>query len=160
MKKVSPLRLATQSKPRISAKLRHAIDLRVRKALTIAEACEEAGVSQSGWFAAMKRPAVQNALSEAQERFVKEAEALRATAKAAAIEVAIDLMKNAKSENVRARMAEFLLTEGKGAATQIAVNVDARSVPVAGGYEYAPYGREIETVEVAPHDDPAKQGVG
>lgn len=48
------------------------------------------------------------------EMFDQLGEALRATAKAAAVEVAIDLMKNAKSENVHARMAEFLLTEGKG----------------------------------------------
>ena len=42
-------------KPRISGKLRHAIDVRVRKGCTITEACEEAGISPAGWHKAMKR---------------------------------------------------------------------------------------------------------
>ena len=104
MTQIMPLKPVEHKKTRISAKLRRAIDLRVRKGLTIAQACEEAGYAQSAWYEAMKRPAIQEALREAQSVFVAEAEKMRGTAKARAIEVAVDLMMNAKSETVRARM--------------------------------------------------------
>lgn len=107
-------------------------------------------MSQSGWYEAMKRTAVQEALREAQTAFVLEAENLRATAKARAVEVAMDLMMNAKSENVKARMVEFILSDGKGQGTQIAVSVDARHVG-AKGYEFARYMPDSEAKPVDNH---------
>ncbi|MBY6163423.1 hypothetical protein KUV73_21260 [Mameliella alba] len=130
-------------KPRISAKLRKAIELRIRRGMTISAACEAAGISCAGWHKAMKRAAVRDYLEAEAARYIGETERLRVTAKARALEVALDLMENAKSETVRARMAEFLASEGK--APQVAVHVDAR--PQTGGYEYVPPGSQVVEVK-------------
>ena len=82
-------------------------------------------------------------------RYISEVESLRASAKARALEVALDLMENAKSETVRARMAEFLASEGK--APQVAVHVDAR--PQMGGYEYMPPGSRMVDVKCGQGSD-------
>lgn len=138
-------------KPRLSSKLRAAIQHRVTKGKTIKDACEEAGLSESGWHAAMRRPAVVTHLQEVQQRYVAEVEANRAAYKAQALEVAADLMRNAKSEQVRARMTEFLASDGN-ANQGVQVNVDARSMaPV--GYEYIPPGAKVVEVRSAQHGD-------
>ena len=59
--------------------------------------------------------------------------------KALALKVAVDLMHNAKSVTVRARMAEFLA--GDGRVHQVSVHVDARGAPT--GYEMARPGQRI-----------------
>lgn len=133
---------------RISARLRKAIELRVRKGMKINDACAEAGMTPSAWFKAMKRPAVQDYLQKVQEDYVKEAETLKSTLRTRAYEVARELMENAKSETVRARMVEFLLSDGK--APTVSVNVDAR--PFNGGYEFVPKGHRL--VEIIPPDAP------
>lgn len=130
-------------KPRISSKLRRAIELRVRHGLTIEKACAEAAMSPAGYYKAMKRTAVKEHFEEVQQAYILETEQLRSMAKARAIEVALDLMHNAKSEAIRARMAEFLASEGK--TPQVAVHVDARQVQ---GYEYVRPGQKV--VEVVP----------
>ena len=132
-----------EKKPRISAKLRLAIDIRVRKGCTITEACEGAGISPAGWHKAMKRPAVQALLQNVQQRFVSEVNAGSAHRKAQALKVAVDLMHNAKSETVRARMAEFLA--GDGRAPQVSVHVDAQGAPT--GYEMARPGQRIVEIQ-------------
>lgn len=126
-------------KPRISQKVRDAVDLRVREGLSIAAAAERAGMSRNGFAKALKRAAVQDLVREVQERFVIESEAARAVYRARAFEVALHLMENAKSETVRARMVEFLA--GDGISPQVAVHVDARQK--GGGYEYLRPGEEI-----------------
>ncbi|WP_170576254.1 hypothetical protein [Ruegeria atlantica] len=133
-------------KPRISSKLRKAIELRVRHGLTIEKACAEAAMSPAGYYKAMKRPAVKEHYEEVQHAYILEAEKLRSIAKTRAIEVALDLMHNAKSETIRARMAEFLASEGK--TPQVAVHVDARHSPQ--GYEYVRPGQQV--VEVVPQN--------
>ena len=67
-------------------------------------------------------------------RFIAEADGMRAWAKVRAIEVALDLMMTAKSEAVRARMAEFLASDAR--APSVAVHVDARQAAPAHGYQY------------------------
>ena len=99
--------------PRLSSKLRQAIEGRVRRGVSISAACEEAGLSTAGWHKAMKRPAVQDHLRGVQERFVAEVEASKSLYKAQALDAARDLMLNAKSQTVRARMVEFLAGDGK-----------------------------------------------
>jgi len=106
--------------------------------MTIKDACEEAGLSESGW-----RPAVVAHLQEVQERYVAEVEANRAAYKAQALEVAADLMRNAKSEQVRARMTEFLANDGN-VGQGVQVNVDARKM--VSGYEYIPPGAKVVEV--------------
>lgn len=58
----NPISLVPPHKPRISAKLRHAIELYVCEGKTITEACAEAGMSRQGFHKAMKRPAVRDLL--------------------------------------------------------------------------------------------------
>lgn len=124
--------ILSDPKPRLSAKLRKAIELRVRGGLKITDACKEASFSPAGWHKAMKRPAVQDHLKEVQQAYVLEVDASAALYKARALEVAQDLMLNAKSESIRARMAEFLAGDAK--AAQVAVHIDARQQ--SRGYEY------------------------
>lgn len=120
---------------RLSPKLRRAIDLRVRKMLSVSEACEQAGLSTAGWYKAMGRPAVRAQLEEVQRRFIDEAATLKATAKTLALRKAIEMLETTKSETILVRLIEFLAGEGK--SPQVAVNVDARSAPA--GYEYPGY---------------------
>jgi hypothetical protein len=124
---------------RLSSKLRAAIDARVNEGLSIVEACTKAGMSRQGWHKAMKRPAVRDHLEDVQRRFVLEAESKRSHYRVRAFEVALDLMLNAKSEAVRARMAEFLAGDGK--APQVAVHIDARQEP--NGYEFRRPGQRV-----------------
>ena len=125
---------------RISSKLRTAIRLRARQGIPIAEACERAGCSESGWHKAMKRGHVQAFLADELAVAAAEIDDMRLSARRVALESALDLMKNAKSETVRARMVEFLAGEGK-VASAVTVNVDARSQ--GGSYEYPPRGARV-----------------
>lgn len=134
--------------PRISQKLRKAIELRVRKGLTVAAACEDAGMSQSGYFAAMKKTHVREFYENAVAQFVQESDGLRARAKIIAIQQALELMRTAKSETVKARMVEFLAGDTK--APTVSVNVDARAP--ARGYEYPIEGSQV--VELRPPTRP------
>ncbi|WP_323771233.1 hypothetical protein [Antarctobacter sp.] len=95
----------------------------------------------------MKRPAVKDHLQKVQGAYVSEVSANQAVYKAQALDVAFDLMMNAKSESVRARMAEFLASDGK--TPQVSVHVDARHGP--SGYEYARPGQKI--VQIVDSDD-------
>jgi len=92
----------------------------------------------------MKRQAVRDHVEAVQRRFVAEVEAQRSIYKARAFEVALDLMLNAKSESVRARMAEFLASEGK-VGQQVNVHVDARTV--GRGYEFVRPGARLVEIE-------------
>ncbi|GHE05553.1 hypothetical protein U879_03570 [Defluviimonas sp. 20V17] len=140
-----PLAIVQPRPSRLSAKLRRAIELRVTEGRTIADACAEAGISPQGWYKAMKRPAVRDHLEEVQRRFVAEVDANRGLIKAQALQVALELMLHAKSESIRARMAEFLASDGK--APQVSVNIDARQ---GGGYEYRRPGQRVVEIEEEP----------
>lgn len=119
---------------RLSAKLRCAIEAHVTQGLSIAAACEQAGMSRAGYHKAMQRPAVRDYLETVQARFVGDVKAKRALYQARALEVALDLMMNSKSEAIRARMVEFLASDAK--VSPVAVHVDARQVQAAPGYVY------------------------
>lgn len=141
MTQITPLRTPPA---RISAKVRRALELRVREGQTIRAAAQGAGMSEQGFHKALKRPAVRDLMQRMQERFVTEVEASRALFKARAFEVAFDLMMNAKSETVRARMCEFLATDGKP-GTSVSVHVDASQT--FRGYEYVRPGARIVEIE-------------
>lgn len=128
---------------RLSAKLRAAIEGHVTEGLTIVEACERAGMSRQGFHKAMKRAAVQDHVELVQRRFVARVESNRALYKARALEAALYLMLHAKSEAVRARMAEFLAGDGKAPA--VAVHIDARQN--LGGYEFVRPGQRVVEIE-------------
>ena len=82
----------------------------------------------------ISRPAVRDLLEAERLRFIAEADGMRAWAKTRVIEVALDLMLTAKNEAVRARMAEFLASDGR--APSMAIHVDARQAAPAHGYQY------------------------
>ena len=141
--------LAPRPIPRMSAKLRQAIELHVTEGLTIAAACEKAGVSRAGYHKAMKRAAVRDHLEEVQKRFILGADTKKALYRARALDVALDLMLNSKSEVIRARMAEFLASDAK--VSPVAVHIDARQE--RGGYEFVrPGQRLVEIVEDVEHE--------
>ena len=117
---------------RLRNALRLTIDLRVKQGLTIAAACEEAGMSPQGYHKAMKRPAVLYYLKTVQLEFIASVEGDKAIYKARAFEVGMDLMLNSKSEAVRARMVEFFAGDRK--VSPVSVHIDARQPR---GYEYA-----------------------
>ena len=123
---------------RLRTALRLTIDLRVKQGLTIAAACEEAGMSPQGYHKAMKRPAVRDYLQTVQLEFIASVEGDKAIYKARAFEVGMDLMMNSKSETVRARMVEFFASDGK--VSPVSVHIDARQPR---GYEYAHPSQEI-----------------
>jgi hypothetical protein len=125
--------LAQSPRPvRMSQKLRAAIEARETEGLTVAAACEKAGLSQAGYFAAMKRPAVQAYRQKVQTQLVTELASLRALAVALALKTGMDLMLNAKSEAIRARMIELFAGDAKGAP--VVLQVDARQQ--SAGYTY------------------------
>jgi len=137
---------APQKTPhRLSSRIRAAVEARVRLGMSIAAAAEAAGMSKNGFHQALKRAAVQAYLREVQAAFVAETDANRAVYRVRALEAALDLMLNAKSEAVRARMVEFLVGDGK--APQVAVHVGART---CGGYEYIRPGERL--IEITPAD--------
>jgi hypothetical protein len=96
---------------RMRAALRHAIKLRITEGKTVLAACEEAGMSPQGYHKAMKRPEVRDHYQEVQIGFVESIESDKPINLARAYETGIDLMKNSKSDAVKARMVEFFLAE-------------------------------------------------
>lgn len=127
------LTLAPKRPARLSLKVRAAVEAMVTQGRNITQAAEDAGMSRNGLMKALKRSEVREHLEDRQKRFMADVEGKRALYKARALEVALDLMMNAKSESIRARMAEFLAADAK--LSPVAVHIDARSVqPV--GYQY------------------------
>lgn len=89
-------------------------------------------------------------MEDVQARFIADVESNRALLKARAWEVALDLMLNSKSDAVRARMVEFLGSDGK--VSPVSVHIDAR--PDRGGYEYIrPGSRVVDVVGGQPDDE-------
>ena len=119
---------------RLSEKLRRAIEVKITTGATINDACAKAGISPQGYHKALRRPSVRDYFEDVQHRFVADSDQMRANARTLAIAVAVDLMKNAKSEAIRARMAEFLAGDGKAAA--VAVHVDLRQAMPQRGYTF------------------------
>lgn len=126
-------------KPRVSQKIRDAIRYRVREGLSIKAAAEKADMSRNGFAKALRRSHVAELLEREQEAYVLESAAVRATYRARALDLAMDLAKNAKSETVRARMIEFLASEPK--APQVAVKID-NAPKILPGYTYVPPGKK------------------
>lgn len=141
-------------RPRISPKVRAAIELRVHEGLSIQAAAETAGLSRNGFAKALKRPAVQDLLSDTQRKFVSAVDSRRALLRARAYEVAAKLLETTTNENTKVRLIEFLCGDGK--APQVAVHVDARQEPRPGGYEYVRPGQKIEVVEIQESEEATK----
>ena len=125
------------------------------KAFPIRRPPKKVGLSRQGLAKALGRPAVRDLLEAEKARFIMEADRNRLWARARAIEVALDLMMNAKSEAVRARMCEFLAADAK--VSPVSVHIDARQEPPASGYIYQRPGNmtaaaEVEVIDVQDGD--------
>lgn len=129
-------------KPRVSPRLRLAIELHVTEGLTITEACQRAGFTRQSWARAMKRGPVRELVEEVQRRFVASVDANKARYRAVALDQAMKLLLSTKNEAIKARMIEFLASDAK--VSPVAVHVDARQMPPASGYIYTRPGPVIE----------------
>jgi hypothetical protein len=89
----------------------------------------------------MKRPEVRDHYQAVQIEFVESIESDKPLNLARAYETGIDLMKNSKSDAVKARMVEFFLAEKK-MPPQITINNTLQSK----GYEYVRPGQRIVDV--------------
>jgi hypothetical protein len=122
-------------KPRISDKVRKAVNLMARNCVSQTTAAEMAGLSRQGLGKALKRPEVFALVAQARANLIDEAAHLREIGRVAALEAGLDLMLYSTDEKIKARMVEFFAGDGKGAG--VAVHIDARQqiAPVA-GYQY------------------------
>lgn len=145
-----PANITNDAKPpkprRISKKVRTALEARVYECLTWDQAAKRAGMSPAGIHKARKQQHVQDLHEHLIAQQIKEMEDLKRPLKALAYQEARRLMKEAKSETVRARMVEFLAGE-RDKSPQVAVNI--QNNVGAGGYEYAPPGSRIVDIEVS-----------
>lgn len=136
--------------PRISPKVRTAIELRVQKGLSITAAAEEAGLSRFGLSKALKRPAVADLLAETQTRFLSEVNNKRAILRARALDIAADMLNSEETDDkVKLKLIEMLMADGKAPA--VAVHVDA-STNIGGGYEFVRPGARVIEIKDKPQD--------
>lgn len=104
----------TRQAPRISPKVRAAIEARVCNGLSIAAAAKEAGLSRTGFAKALQRSAVADLVRETQARFVAEVGAKRAIHRARALDVAMEMLNSDKTDDrVKVKLIEILLQDGK-----------------------------------------------
>ncbi|MFV1593288.1 hypothetical protein VWZ88_12570 [Phaeobacter sp. JH20_36] len=136
-------RKATPAKPRISKKLRAAIDLYTTQRITKQSAAEQVGLAPSYLYSSLNKPHVRDYEQERFAQYIQDIEELKAPYKAEAFETAAELMRTAKSEAVRARMVEFLAGERKGNAVNVAVQVNNQAPT---GYEYARPDQEVVVI--------------
>lgn len=131
--------------------MRRAISHRVREGHTWKAAAEAEGLSQSGINKARKAEHVKAYIKQVEIDFIHEVETLKAPFKAQAFIVGNELMRNAKSESVRARMVEFFAGESKGGGVNVAVQVNSQP---AQGYAYVRPGQSVVKI-VSPPDTPS-----
>ena len=118
----------TARKGRISPQMREAIRLRVIDDLTLDQAAERAGVSVAGICKALKQPHVIAFAEQVQWQYIQDVTARRSFLKAKALKVAEELLTKAQSEQVRARMVEFLSGEGRQPLVNVQVSAAERGV--------------------------------
>lgn len=91
------LALAPKRPARMSQKVRAALEAIVMHGMNHTQTAEFAGMSRNGLQKALKRPEVREYMEDLQARFIADVEGKRALYKARALDVAFDLMMNAKS---------------------------------------------------------------
>lgn len=124
----------------VPKRTREAIRLRIREGMSWAECAQRVNMAQSSLFKAIKQPHVKALMIQLKDEFIQDVAEMRAPYKAQAFEVARELLHNAKSEAVKARMVEFLAGEPKGNAVNVAVQVN--NAPPQ-GYEYVRPGQDV-----------------
>jgi hypothetical protein len=118
-------------KGRISARVRHAVTLKVEKGLTGEQCAALAGLSNAGFWKAWKQPHVQALYESLKHEYIMRVMDRKPLLKARAYEVAEELMGPDQPPAVRARMVEFIAGEGRGPAVAVQIN----NAP-AHGYTY------------------------
>jgi hypothetical protein len=116
--------------PRMRPALAQAVQLIVEQGTTQREAAKRAGMDESALGRALRRPPIAAYLETAIAQFAIGADSLKARAKVLALHRAIDLMHNAQSEAVQARMVELFAGESKGPGVNVVVN------QAPSGYQY------------------------
>lgn len=132
--------------PRMRGPLRAAILHMVETGCSQRQAAIHAGMNETALGRALRKPAIAGWKQSLEAQYALDAEQLKGRAKAIAIHAGIDLLHNAQSEAVRARMVELFAGEAK-AGTQVNVNIGAK----ASGYEYLRPGARV--IEIRAGDD-------
>lgn len=137
--------------PRMRPALREAVTLIVEKGITQREAAKRSGMNETALGRALAKPHIKAYVDTQKALFITDMLKLKERAKAIAIAQGIDLMHNATSEAVRARMVELFAGEAKsGPSVAVQVNVDR------GGYEFVRPGSKV--VEISSQSDDASDG--
>jgi hypothetical protein len=140
--------LGGDAKGRISPKLRDAIKMRVEKALTISECCRAVGISEAGYYAAMKRPVVAAYVSSLEANFIKHIEQRRSYFEARAVEVAAEMLEQADDKAARWKAVEFFTRQAQKSQPVQQFNVNLG--PSGAAYAYPQQGRNL--IDVTPND--------
>ena len=117
------------------------------------QVADELGMNESSLGRALKKPHIAKELAHQKAIFAMELEGIEGMAKKEATLVGLDLMRNAASEAVRARMVE-LFTGGKGGGVTVNVQNNVNS----GGYEYTKPGERVVEIVSDAEEIPAKEG--
>jgi hypothetical protein len=136
-------------KARIPAKIRAAIDLYTTERVSKTEAAQRVGIKPSYLYTQLTKAHIRDYERDRFALYIQEIEDLKAPYKAEAFETAAELMREAKSESVRARMVEFLAGERKGNAVNVALQVNNQAPT---GYEYARPDQEVVVIRYAGGD--------
>ena len=122
--------------------MREALTYIAREGESTYQAAKRAGISSSHMYRSLERPEIREILDNLKAQYSLEMEQLKGMAKAFAYETGLDLMRNAKSEAVRARMVEFFAGEAKqGAQVNVQINNNG------GGYEYVQPGATVYDIK-------------
>ena len=130
--------------PSMRAPLRQALMLIAQEGRTQRYAADKVGMNETSLGRALQRPAIAAYLETLKALQTLDAAQMFGHAKAMAVRIGIELMHDAKSEQVKARMVEFFAGEGKQALVNVQVNTNAPH-----GYAY----KRPDTQSDAPIED-------
>lgn len=128
--------------PRISARMRTAIQYRVRKGYNIIDACAKAGIAQDTWYKNFLKPHIKAFFEVEKLKYIQSVENLSDRHKARALEVAAQIMEESKSDAAKMRAVEFIRGGGKSGVT-----VNVQNNIKSTGYEYAKPGQRIVEIQ-------------
>lgn len=142
---------------RIGKKLRVALDYLATSGRTQREAAELADMNEKSLSKALKRTHVKAELERIKALHSMDLQRVEGNAKKEAILAGLQLLRDAKSESVKARMVE--LFAGLGTKTpSVTINNTVQNTVKSAGYEYAPPGSRVveitgRAVDVTPEDE-------
>ena len=133
--------------PRMRPALRKAVMMIAEQGRTQRDAAARAGLNEKSLSRALKRPEISNYLEYCKALAAVDADNLKGQARVIAIRTGIELLNDAKSEQVRARMVEFFAGETKQTGVAVQVNVGPNA-----GYTYSRPDNLSEAGSVQPID--------